>query len=474
MPLPGGALGAHPSDQPAPRSSGQPVPRSLRQPLIQPLVQHGHAIRFDWGLPGARALIDQVRACVVVDVLSFSTTLSVAADAGIVVRPAHLADGRDQAGQDPLASEVVPAVSRDAAEGDPEALTLSPASFRRAARWARRALLPSPNGSAISAELAAALSSGQTSTTASSQASRQAARQVAGQVLAGCLRNRSAVAEHLAGIVRDGGAVAVIAAGESWPDGALRPGVEDLLGAGAILNTLAELVGAHHLSVEAAAAAAVARELGTAGLPEVLEACASGRELIGRGAAEDVRIAGETDTSSLVPQLLDGEYFPRCGRVLIRPAEAGDAAAVAQVFLSAWDHGLAGVRRAHDDDDVRGWVREILLPGGGTWVAVTSDETADQGPHGVPGEVVGMLTTHDGWVEQLYVAPAVEGTGVGQVLLGIARTRNPDGLQLWTFQCNARARAFYERHGFEAVEFTDGAANEEREPDVRYVLEAGG
>ncbi|MDP9464580.1 MAG: GNAT family N-acetyltransferase, partial [Actinomycetota bacterium] len=44
----------------------------------------------------------------------------------------------------------------------------------------------------------------------------------------------------------------------------------------------------------------------------------------------------------------------------------------------------------------------------------------------------------------------------------------PEGLQLWTFESNDRARRFYERHGFTAVEFTDGAGNEERWPDVRY------
>jgi hypothetical protein len=33
---------------------------------------------------------------------------------------------------------------------------------------------------------------------------------------------------------------------------------------------------------------------------------------------------------------------------------------------------------------------------------------------------------------------------------------------------NVGARCFYERHGFTAVEMTDGAGNDERQPDVRY------
>ena len=39
--------------------------------------------------------------------------------------------------------------------------------------------------------------------------------------------------------------------------------------------------------------------------------------------------------------------------------------------------------------------------------------------------------------------------------------------QLWTFQSNHGARRFYERHGFVAVQHTDGD-NEEGAPDVRY------
>jgi hypothetical protein len=44
----------------------------------------------------------------------------------------------------------------------------------------------------------------------------------------------------------------------------------------------------------------------------------------------------------------------------------------------------------------------------------------------------------------------------------------PGGFTLWTHQPNAQARAFYEREGLEAVEFTDGSASEEKVPDVRY------
>ena len=44
-----------------------------------------------------------------------------------------------------------------------------------------------------------------------------------------------------------------------------------------------------------------------------------------------------------------------------------------------------------------------------------------------------------------------------------------DCLQLWTFQRNLSARRFYEARGFALVEQTDGARNEEKEPDARYL-----
>jgi GNAT superfamily N-acetyltransferase len=111
---------------------------------------------------------------------------------------------------------------------------------------------------------------------------------------------------------------------------------------------------------------------------------------------------------------------------------------------------------AHTDEEVRGWVSEHLLPETETWVAE------------LDGAVVAFCSLRDGWLDQLYVAPAYTGRGIGSQLIELAKQRQPAGLQLWTFQVNAGARRLYERHGFRAVEMTDGAGNEERQPDVRY------
>jgi GNAT superfamily N-acetyltransferase len=144
--------------------------------------------------------------------------------------------------------------------------------------------------------------------------------------------------------------------------------------------------------------------------------------------------------------------------VSVRRAGVGDAGAVAEVWLRSFAAALPGVKRAHTDDEVRWWKREIVLPEQETWVATTAEEA-----------IVGMLVLDGGELEQLYLEPAWRGRGVGDRLVALAKERCPGGLGLWTFQVNESARRFYRRHGFVQVDRTDGGRNEEREPDVRYV-----
>ncbi|MGD9705529.1 MAG: GNAT family N-acetyltransferase [Acidimicrobiia bacterium] len=147
--------------------------------------------------------------------------------------------------------------------------------------------------------------------------------------------------------------------------------------------------------------------------------------------------------------------------VVVRRAVASDAAAVAELYLRSRRHALAAVVSPHDDDDVREWVVSQLVPRMETWVAVLA---------GVPVGVLTLSAAAGGprlMIDQLYVDPPWIGRGIGAALVGHAKRRSPAGLELWTFQVNVSARRFYARHGFVEVESTDGAANEEREPDVR-------
>jgi 2-phosphosulfolactate phosphatase len=246
-------------------------------------TQSGFAYRFEWGTAGLAALAPDVAVVVVVDVLRFSTAVCCALESGATVLPYRW--GFEDAGAFAMAHSAELAEGRGA--GQP---SLSPTDLLTIAPGTRL-LLASPNGSSI-ALLAAELG--------------------AGTVLAGCLRNATATAtaaRRLAG----GGAIGVIAAGERWgaDDGTLRPAVEDLLGAGAILAALdpSAAVSPPCCSPEAAAARA-AFAAARPRLYEALTESASGRELLARGWEDDVATAAALDVSTAVCRLDEGEFRP--------------------------------------------------------------------------------------------------------------------------------------------------------------------
>jgi 2-phosphosulfolactate phosphatase len=244
--------------------------------------QTAYRLRQDWGLGGALALVADARpgdVAVVVDVLSFTTTLTVAVEHGVLVHPCpwRAEDASSYAAE----RDATLAVGRR--EGlSTGTVSLSPASFV-GVTGLERVVLPSPNGSAISFALAGA-----------------------GVTLVGaCLRNAPAVARWLR--ARPEGRVCVVASGERRPDGDLRPAVEDLWGSGAVLAAL----GAAGLSPEAATAVAAFRAV-EGRLADVLPSCASGRELVEDGFAADVVLAASYDVSDVVP-VLTGDAFADSG-----------------------------------------------------------------------------------------------------------------------------------------------------------------
>lgn len=242
-------------------------------------AQPGAGVRLDWGLAGASELGRVCSALVVVDVLSFTTSVDVAVGRGMRVHPFPWG-----AQADDFARRIgaVAAVGRRAVSPE-RPWSLSPATLRFAP-VVPDLVLPSPNGSAISA----------------------AASATGLPVVAGCVRNAPAVARWLLsqGYGSVHAPIGVVAAGERWPDGTLRPGVEDLLGAAAVLDGLAEAAGG--LSVEAAVA--LSALAGVPDVPAAIRGCVSGRELAESGFAEDVEIAVEVGVSDVVPVLEKGVF----------------------------------------------------------------------------------------------------------------------------------------------------------------------
>ncbi|AZI57311.1 2-phosphosulfolactate phosphatase [Nakamurella antarctica] len=242
-------------------------------------------IRFDWGLEGAGVISSGAGIVVVVDVLSFTTTLSVAMDYGVDVYPYRLRDA--SAAAFAASKHAILAVGRS--EAGASGVSLSPASVRASASGAgplaksRRLVLPSPNGSAISKAMA----------------------EQGAVVLGASLRNAAAVAAWI-DKNRQGQSVAIIASGERWPGDLLRPAIEDMWGAGAVI---AELQSFRKITCSPEASAAAAAYLHVKGtLLESLQQCASGRELIEDGHGNEIEVAAEARSSMVVP-VLRGEAF---------------------------------------------------------------------------------------------------------------------------------------------------------------------
>ena len=220
-----------------------------------------------WGLHGLQAILPHCDVVVVVDVLSFSTTVDVAVSGGVVPYPWRWKDERAQQFADSVGA--VLAGPRGSA-----GYSLSPCSFLEA-EAGTRVVLPSPNGSTLSC------ATGDVPT------------------FAACIRNASAVARAAAATGRR---IGVVAAGELWPDHALRPALEDWLGAGAVIDALA---GSRSPEAEAAAEAwRVARP----SIERRLLGCTSGRELVENGYARDVELAAAHDVSECAPRLVEGAY----------------------------------------------------------------------------------------------------------------------------------------------------------------------
>ncbi|WP_310621514.1 2-phosphosulfolactate phosphatase [Flexibacterium corallicola] len=228
-------------------------------------------ISFEWGLSGFDYYQDRSDLLIIVDTLCFSTSVTVALSRGALVLPFAL-NQRDRAEQEAKTRGAILARKRSE-----RTYSLSPHSLLELPEGAKL-VLPSPNGSHIAAR------ANETST-----------------ILLGCLRNARAVSNY----VREhyqGKAVTLIAAGERWPDGSLRPALEDLLGCGAILSRLEG-----DFSSEATLASHAFRSA-RINLSTLISTSISGRELIEHDFQEDVRISLELNESEHIPILKEGWF----------------------------------------------------------------------------------------------------------------------------------------------------------------------
>ena len=257
--------------------------------------QAKYQVRFDWGAAGGERILPGADVVVVVDVLSFTTAVVAAVEHGVPIAPWATDDAHGAAA---LAERLGGSVAGRRGESGP---TLSPTSFTGREAYDELdgpVVLPSPNGGAIAASLAD--------------------RGVV--VLAGALRNRTAVARRILALQEERGertVVAIVAAGERPSHGsavaagataadAIRFAIEDQLAAGAVVDALVGL-GIDHTSPEAAVACAAFEGLRHAST-HLIGASGSAVELVEQGFRADVRFATEIDVAEVVPELRHGVF----------------------------------------------------------------------------------------------------------------------------------------------------------------------
>ena len=225
-------------------------------------------LRCEWGQQGINQLASISDVVIIVDVLSFSTAVEIATNNGAIIFPYQWKDISANDYAKSIKAEL--ATKRTSTTG----YSLSPQSLIKISKGTKL-VLPSPNGSSLTLLTENKLT------------------------LAGCLRNCEAVARFAQNY---SARVTVIPAGEKWEDGSLRPSLEDLIGAGAILSYLSG-----SLSPEAETAVVVFNSFKN-DLLNTLKKCSSGKDLIERDFDSDVELAAEINVSDCVPVFTDNAY----------------------------------------------------------------------------------------------------------------------------------------------------------------------
>jgi len=225
--------------------------------------QQGFDVRLEWG-PNAIAQLGPEADCIIIiDVMSFSTCVSIACDRHAVIYPFQWKDHR--------ALEYAASIGVESANIDRrftgQGFSLSPVSISSLPAG-HRLVLPSPNGSALTFQ----------------------AKALSAKVFSACLRNMHATAKACEDFQR----ILLVPTGEKWPDGSLRPAIEDLIAAGGIISHW------QHKRLSAEAQLALASYQQSAQRQhQPLRECGSAVELTERGFAEDVNLCCQQDISPL-------------------------------------------------------------------------------------------------------------------------------------------------------------------------------
>lgn len=140
---------------------------------------------------------------------------------------------------------------------------------------------------------------------------------------------------------------------------------------------------------------------------------------------------------------------------IIRRAMAQDSDTIADISRNSRLHFLPYLPDLHSAEEDRAFFRAYVMPTSEVWVV------------DLYGRAVGFCAVQENWLNHLYLLPNHVGQGLGTALLRNAKAGRAH-LQLWVFQRNTDAIAFYQKNGFRKVKETDGSGNEEKTPDALF------
>ena len=128
-----------------------------------------------------------------------------------------------------------------------------------------------------------------------------------------------------------------------------------------------------------------------------------------------------------------------------------------QVFAETYPHFDA---KFFEPERFRKILSEHILPNAKIWTAKKD------------GKLAGFLALEENFIDQLYIYAEFQNRGLGGFFVEQSKKIFPDFLELYTFDSNENAVAFYEKHDFKIIE--RGIAPDEKMPDVKMQWKSAG
>ncbi len=140
--------------------------------------------------------------------------------------------------------------------------------------------------------------------------------------------------------------------------------------------------------------------------------------------------------------------------IRIEPYQPRHARPLVELWRASFEHGV-GIADPHPLEEQLAFFEAKVHPENTVRIALSAFT------------LVGFIASTPESIAQIYVGVPFIGRGIGSQMLSLAKSESSGSLWLHTFACNARARAFYERHGFK--DSGHGYENMWNLEDIKYI-----